>query len=59
MIRIFIFNMQGVKQEEYHLTNGGRGEVIINGGAFEPGMYVYTLVVDGNVIDTKNMIITD
>ena len=57
--QILVFNMQGVKQEEYNLTNGGRGDVTINGGAFKPGMYVYTLIVDGNVIDTKNMIITD
>jgi hypothetical protein len=30
----------------------------INGNSFEPGMYLYALVIDGKEVDTKRMILT-
>ena len=35
---------------------GGTGNITINGGEFPPGMYMYALIVDGQVLDTKRMI---
>ena len=36
----------------------GKGEIIIGAEELEAGVYVYTLVVDGVVVDTKQMVIT-
>jgi len=33
-------------------------EIIINAKEFSPGMYLYNLVVDGNEVDVKRMILT-
>jgi len=34
------------------------GEITIAGNDLTPGMYLYSLFVDGNEIDTKRMILT-
>ena len=39
------------------ITQLGNGSVIINGNELEAGMYIYTLTVDGQEIDSKRMII--
>ena len=36
----------------------GKGEITINAGELKPGVYVYTLIVDGSLVDTKQMILT-
>jgi hypothetical protein len=35
----------------------GFGQVLISGGAFVAGTYVYTLTVDGKVVDSKRMVL--
>jgi hypothetical protein len=39
-------------------TENGKGEITINAGELKPGVYVYTLIVDGSLVDTKQMILT-
>lgn len=55
---IYIFNMQGnlVKQIP---VSAYQNSLTINGYEFTPGLYLYSLVVDGREIDTKKMIITE
>ena len=54
---ILIFNMQGTLMKSYdNLSNNG--ELTINGGELEAGMYMYSLIVDGKEIDTKKMILS-
>lgn len=36
----------------------GHGMVTLSGGTLAAGMYVYSLVVDGQIVDTKQMILT-
>jgi hypothetical protein len=57
--KIYIYNMNGTQLKSYDLYLNGNGNIIINGGEFNPGMYMYTLITDGRVIDTKRMILTD
>jgi hypothetical protein len=38
--------------------SGGAGSIAIEGGALPAGSYYYSLYVDGNLIDTKQMILT-
>jgi len=57
--KIYIYNMNGAQLKSYDLHLKGNRSIIINGGEFNPGMYMYTLIIDGQVIDTKRMILTD
>ena len=56
---IYIYNMNGVQLKSIELRQKGTGNIILNGGEFNPGMYLYSLIADGQVIDTKRMILTD
>lgn len=53
---IMVFNMNGGLIKTVPLTNEQQ-ELTIRGGDLKAGMYLYTLVVDGNEIDTKRMIL--
>lgn len=53
-----IYNMQGTEIKSYPVTRTGEQSVTINGSELNPGMYMYTLIVDGQEIDTKRMILT-
>ena len=41
------------------LEDTGNGSVTINGGELSPGMYMYTLIVDGKEVDIRKMILTE
>ena len=54
---IYIFDMQGTLQKQIAVTPSMQS-VIINGYELSPGMYIYSLIVNGKEIDTKRMIIS-
>jgi len=55
---IMIFNMQGTLLKTYSgLKN--KFEITVYGREFNPGMYLYSLVVDGSEVSTKRMILTE
>ena len=56
--QILIFNMQGNLIKSYDNLGKTTGEVSINGGEFNAGMYMYSLIANGKEIDTKRMILT-
>ena len=39
--------------------NSGIGKVVITSYALNAGMYLYSLVVDGQIADTKKMLLTE
>ena len=55
---IYIYDMNGTQIKEYGITNSGDGSVTIQGSELKAGMYLYSLIADGQVIDTKRMILT-
>jgi hypothetical protein len=55
---IFIFDLQGALIKEYNNLSQNKGEIIIRGYELKPGMYFYTLMIDGTEVDTKRMILT-
>jgi hypothetical protein len=55
---IMLFDLQGKLLKPIAVTNYGNSAITINGNELSPGMYVYSLVVDGKIIDTKRMILT-
>ncbi|WP_221658688.1 tail fiber domain-containing protein [Bacteroides salyersiae] len=56
---IHIYNLQGNQIKQIRIEKKGHGSVVINGYELTPGMYMYTLIVDGKEIDTKKMILTE
>ncbi len=56
---INIYDMNGKQLKSIQLHNKGNGDIIINGGEYKAGMYMYSLIADGKVIDTKRMVLTD
>jgi len=56
--RLYIYNLQGTQLKSYTLTQRGTGNIIINASELAAGMYLYTLVVDNTIIDSKRMILT-
>ena len=55
---IMLCDMNGKMLQSYPLaTNINNGVLTIQAGSYTPGMYLYTLIVDGVQIDTKQMII--
>lgn len=57
MICIYDMNGAQLKCIPLHLT--GYGNITINGSELKSGMYMYSLIADGQLIDTKRMILTD
>jgi hypothetical protein len=56
---IYVYDMQGLQKKVYPITSCGKSEILINGYDLQPGMYFYTLIIDGKEVDTKRMILTN
>ncbi|GAB4452719.1 MAG: hypothetical protein Fur0028_08220 [Bacteroidales bacterium] len=57
--KLMIFDMQGKLIKTYPVSNKKEGSTEINGGEMQPGMYMYSLIIDGKELDTKRMILTE
>lgn len=57
-VDLYIYNMNGEQIAEYAVTERGETSVTIDGASLNAGMYLYALIADGQVIDTKRMILT-
>ena len=55
---LYIYNMNGEQIAEYTVAERGATSITIDGGSLNAGMYLYALIADGKVIDTKRMILT-
>lgn len=55
---IGVYDLIGKELNQYKLNEKGKSRILINANEFAPGMYLYTLIVDGKEVDTKKMIIT-
>jgi hypothetical protein len=53
-----VFSLTGEQVYRRALTTGGEGQVEISGQQLPAGTYQYCLVVDGQVVDTRKMILT-
>jgi len=54
---IYIYNLQGIELKSFDVKQG-LNKVTISASELPAGMYLYTLVVDNEIIDTKRMILT-
>ena len=53
-----IYDMNGKQLEQITITERGASSVQIEGYKFSAGMYLYSLIADGAIIDTKRMVLT-
>jgi len=56
--QILITDQNGNVFKRTNVSGTGKGTLNIDAGAFSSGMYTYSLVVDGHVIDSKKMVLT-
>lgn len=56
---LLVFDMKGKQLKRYALSQRGTGSVNIGSGELLPGMYIYSLVIDGQEVDTKRMILLE
>ena len=54
-----VHDMNGTQLKSIDLHQCGNGAVVINGGEFKPGIYLYVLIANGEPVDTKQMILTN
>lgn len=56
---LYIYDMNGTQIKNIPVTSFGNSYITIYGSELKAGMYMYTLIADGKVIGTKQMILTD
>ncbi len=57
--RLFIYDMNGLQIMSFNVNERGKSEIEIQASKLKPGMYMYSLVLDNELIDTKTMILTN
>jgi hypothetical protein len=55
---LYIYDLNGKQIDQHFVEGRGKTSVVIAGSSLDAGMYLYSLIVDGKVIDTKRMILT-
>jgi hypothetical protein len=55
---LIVYNMEGKQLKAIPIRERGKATAKIQANELKPGMYIYTLIVDSKVIDTKRMILT-
>ena len=55
---LYIYNLQGVELKSYPIIQTGLNTITVTGSELTAGMYLYSLVVDNEIVDTKRMILT-
>jgi len=57
--QICIYDLNGSQLKSYPVNPASAGSLIIKDNEFKPGTYIYSLIADGQVVDTKRMVLTD
>ena len=55
---LIVSSLDGKELKSFPLSNPGINEITINGGTLPVGEYLYSLVIDGNKMDSKKMMLT-
>lgn len=56
---IQIYNLQGIQVKKINITEKGKSEVQINTSDLKAGIYMYSLIVDNQLINSRRMVVTD
>ena len=55
---IAVYDLNGLQLKEYPVYHKGKNTITIEANEFKPGIYMYSLLVEGKLIDTKRMVVT-
>ena len=55
--QLVIYTSEGKLLKSYTLNNSGMNQVTVNANTFSSGNYVYSLLIDGKKIDSKQMVL--
>jgi hypothetical protein len=55
---IIVTDLKGIKLEEFNLSNNVKGFLTIDANRLPAGTYIYALIVDGRLVDSKKMVLT-
>lgn len=56
--QLYIYDMNGHQIDRMTISERGNASLTIEGSSLDAGMYLYSLITDGAVVDTKRMILT-
>ncbi len=56
---LYIYNLEGIEIKSMPIADRGKSSITVYGNSLVAGMYIYTLITDGVVADTKRMILTN
>jgi hypothetical protein len=56
---IIIYDMTGKQLRRIPLNEDGQSSIQVHGGELDAGMYMYSMIVENQLIDTKQMVITE
>jgi len=54
-----IYDLRGKQLQSYMINQSGEGTIEIEGSVLHPGIYLYNLIVEGYIVDSKQMVLTD
>jgi len=53
-----VYDMNGRQLSQNIMTQRGSSVFVVNGNQYGAGMYLYSLIADNQIVDTKKMILT-
>jgi len=56
---VIVYDLNGRELKKYPVNGVGEGQVQVSSGSLTPGMYLYSLIVDGQETDTKKMVLSE
>ena len=54
---VYVYDLQGKKVQQVDITARGKQTVELNAIGLSDGMYLYSLIADGKVVETRRMIV--
>ncbi len=57
--RLCIYDLSGKQLSCHRLNDRGESEFTLRAASLQPGIYLYSLIADGNVVDTHRMVVTE
>ena len=57
--QLCIYNLNGEQIACHHLSDRGQNDFTLRAGSLRPGIYLYSLIADGQVVDTHRMVVTE
>jgi hypothetical protein len=57
-VNLIVYNLEGKQLSDILVSERGDAKAIISASELSAGMYLYALIVDGKIVDTKRLILT-